>query len=297
MNKNKKIILGTLASAVLLAGSCGVNAQGDVAGVVGNGSDVPVCQALSDQVHLLTNALTNKYDVHCYSFQAIRGQKVLLVNQMPDTERFMKIEYSVDGQWRTRSQNETTVVSDLNPGDSVKVRVTHRHDQPYQAASYKLSFGSYPIMSDVTLIGPPVVNRVPVADTGWVVGLQTHGELTYQLQYSDSVGAPLKGSQAVLTMYSNLKAEEPDLYKVAPADDAGKARLTFKLDKCYSGEHFSERNDIRGTHYWLSNYNVVRWFVYDGYIGPEDLKEKSKVPAAFAHICSQQLNRGRAGRW
>jgi len=296
MNKNKKLALGTFASALLLAGACGVNAQGNVE-VVGNGSDEPVCQVLSDQVHLLTNNLKNKDDVHCYSFQAVRGQKVLLVNQMPDTEKFIKIEYYVGGQWKTRNQNETTIVSDLNPGDSVKVKVSHRYDQSYQVADYDLSFGSYPIMSDITLIAPPVVNRVPVADTGWVVGLQTHGELTYQLQYSDSMGAPLKGGKAILAMYSGLKAEKPDLYQTALADDAGKARLTFKLDKCYSGEHFSERNDIHGTHYWLSNYNVVRWFVYDGYIGPEDLKEKSKVPAAFAHICSQQLNRGRAGRW
>jgi len=295
MNKNKKIVLGMLASGVLWVGACGVNAQGNVASIVGDESDEPVCEVLSDQVHLLTNALTNKDDVHCYSFQAIRGQKVLLVNQVPGTEDFIKIEYSVAGQWKTRNQNETTVVSDLSPGDSVKVRVTYRHDQPYQTVDYDLSFGSFPIMSDMSLIGPPVVNRVPVADTGWVVGLQTHGELTYQVQYSDSMGAPLKGSQAILAMYSSLKAEKPDLYKIALADDAGKARLTFKLDKCYNGEQLSERNDTHGTLYWLSNYNVVRWFVYDGYIGSQDREEKSRVPAAFAHICSQQLNRGRAG--
>jgi len=64
MNKNKKLALGTFASALLLAGACGVNAQGNVE-VVRNGSDEPVCQVLSDQVHRLRNKLKNKEEVYC----------------------------------------------------------------------------------------------------------------------------------------------------------------------------------------------------------------------------------------
>jgi hypothetical protein len=298
MNKNKKHLLSTLASAVVLSVSCGAVAQEGTLSETGdrNVGAEPICEALSDQVHTLDGHLPDKATVKCYSFKALRGQNVLLVNRAPAVGAFLLVEYFHDGQWKAGHPTSTTIISDLSPGDEVKVRIAYRQDRNYADTPYRLSFGSYPVMTDVTLTAPPVVNRVPVADTGWVVGLQTHGELTYQASFTDSTNTPLKGAIGNLRLYSNLGVEKPDVSHGITADDSGKASVSFKLDKCYGGEQISERNDRQGTHYWRSYYNVVRWYAYDEMIGTESEIEASSRMEAFAHICQQQLIRGRAER-
>ena len=209
----------------------------------------------------------------------------MLVNRTPDSEKQLLIEYFHEGRWAKGYPGDTITFSRLKAGDAVRVRISYRRTEAYKDTEYNLSFGSYPFMKDVKLTAPPVWARVGAGNTGWVVGVQTYEELSYELQYTDSTGAPLKGSYAKFNLYLDGRSKEPDFFRLASADDTGKIDLTFKLDRCYDREVRAEQNDDEGVNYGIAGYKIVRWFVSDELVGPENFEQQKKWTAAFALHC------------
>jgi len=209
----------------------------------------------------------------------------MLVNRTPDSEKQLLIEYFHEGRWAKGYPGDTITFSRLKAGDAVRVRISYRRTEAYKDTEYNLSFGSYPFMKDVKLTAPPVWARVGAGNTGWVVGVQTYEELSYELQYTDSTGAPLKGSYAKFNLYLDGRSKEPDFFRLASADDTGKIDLTFKLDRCYDSEVRAEQNDDEGVNYGIAGYKIVRWFVSDELVGPENFEQQKKWTAAFALHC------------
>ncbi|MCD5989753.1 hypothetical protein KDX30_17815 [Pseudomonas sp. CDFA 553] len=306
MNKNKRLRVVRLCVPLLVMSSLGFQAQAEVNGVEQFETqldatmaavslpepDTSSCQNTLDQINEPKGFLESKSDVRCYVFTSIRGQKVLLAAIAEEPEPSWQVEY-YDGVWKTKNNTSALDLPGLKPGDQVVMRVSYKQDKPYQRTEYKVAFGSYPVLKDASLNAPPVRNRVPVADSGWVAGLQTHGTLTFEATFTDTTGIPLKGASASLPIYLNLKSKDPEVTQSALSDERGIATATFTLNKCYGGELAAQRNDAGGTHHWVSTYNVGRWFVFDKLIGAESKDSESKKMAGFAHICTQTLNRGR----
>lgn len=306
MNKNKRLRVAQLCVPLLVMSSLGFHARAEVNGVEQSGAlveaamaavslpepDTSICESTLDQINEPKGFLDSKSDVRCYVFTSIRGQKVLLAAIAEEPEPSWQIEY-YDGVWKTKNNTSALDLPGLKPGDQVVMRVSHKQDKPYQRTEYKVAFGSYPVLKDSSLTAPPVRNRVPVADSGWVAGLQTHGTLTFEATFTDTTGIPLKGASASLPIYLNLKSKDPEVTQSALSDERGIATATFTLNKCNGGELAAQRNDAGGTHHWVSTYNVGRWFVFDGFIGVESKLAESAKMAGFAHICIQTLNRGR----
>ena len=259
------------------------------------------CELLMDQVHHLQRSLESKLSSHCYIFKAIRGQDVLISHPKKEGDAsasvFWETHYFAKGIWRRADAANSLKLSGLSPGEEVKIKITHRQNLAYQNQSYSLAFGSYPVIVEANLDAPSIRNRVPVTDTGWATGLQTYGEMTSQTRYEDSAGRALKGGVARLLIFSGSETEKPLIVKESTSDDNGLAALTFTLGKCYGGELQAERNEVTGGYYWVSDYNLRRWYVQDGLVG-EDSKQSEKYRmAGFAHICNQTLVRGRTDRW
>lgn len=306
MSKNKRLRVAQLCVPLLVMSSFGFQAQAEVNGVEQfetqldatmaavsvPGLDTSSCKMQPDQINDIDGFLESKSDVRCYVFTSIRGQKVLLAAMAEEPEPSWQVEY-YDGVWKTKNTTSALDLPGLKPGDQVVMRVSYKQDKLYQRTEYKVAFGSYPILKDSSLNAPPVRNRVPVADSGWVAGLQTHGTLTFEATFTDTTGIPLKGASASLPIYLNLKSKDPEVTQSALSDERGIATATFTLNKCYVGELAAQRNDAGGTHHWVSTYNVGRWFVFDKLIGAESKGSESKKMAGFAHICTQTLNRGR----
>lgn len=255
------------------------------------------CVGLPDEVNYFTQKLESKSAVHCYTFKALRGQAVMLSTPGPDAQSFWQVDYLEGGQWKQKQSINVLKISDLSPGADVVVKVSHKPESEYQSRDYSLGFGSYPVLKEANLTAPAIRNRVPVSDSGWVAGLQTHGELTVESKFTDSTGHPLKGAVATLRIFLTLGSQKPELEKTFRSDEKGMATQAFKLDKCYGGERTAERNDAQGKGYWVSDYNVGQWFVFDGLIGRESEVHEAKKTAGFAHICRQVLKRGRTDRW
>ncbi|PHN32627.1 hypothetical protein [Pseudomonas sp. ICMP 561] len=303
MNKNKRLRVANLCLPLVLVSFLGFHAQAEANGVEQSEAlvdaataaelDTSSCERLPDQVNLLERSLESKAAVYCYTFTSNRGQKMLLtVPPDADAEPFWHVEY-YDGGWKEKTSTGALDLPRLMPGDEIVIRVSHKQDKTYQDKKYKLVFGSYPVLKDASLTAPPVRNRVPVADSGWVAGLQTHGTLTFEATFTDSTGFPLKGALASLPVYLTLRSDKPEVTQSAQSDERGIATATFTLNKCYGGELAAQRNDAGGTHHWVSTYNVGRWFVFDDFIGAESKLAESAKMAGFAHICTQTLNRGR----
>ncbi|MCQ3029211.1 hypothetical protein NLO88_00900 [Pseudomonas syringae] len=306
MNKNKRLRVAQLCVPLLVMSSFGFQAQAEsndheqfdtqldtaMAAVSVPGFDTSSCKMQPDQINDIDGFIESKSDVRCYVFTSIRGQKVLLAAIAEEPEPSWQVEY-YDGVWKTKNNTSALDLPGLKPGDQVVMRVSYKQDKPYQRTEYKVAFGSYPVLKDASLNAPPVRNRVPVADSGWVAGLQTHGTLTFEATFTDTTGIPLKGASASLPIYLNLKSKDPEVTQSALSDERGIATATFTLNKCYGGELAAQRNDAGGTHHWVSTYNVGRWFVFDKLIGAESKDSESKKMAGFAHICTQTLNRGR----
>ncbi|MDU8359879.1 hypothetical protein [Pseudomonas syringae group sp. J309-1] len=306
MKKNRRLRVAQLCVPLLVMSSFGFQVQAEVNGVEQFETqldatmaavslpepDTSSCQNTLDQINEPKGFLESKSDVRCYVFTSIRGQKVLLAAIAEEPESSWQVEY-YDGVWKTKNNTSALDLPGLKPGDQVVMRVSYKQDKPYQRTEYKVAFGSYPVLKDASLSAPPVRNRVPVADSGWVAGLQTHGTLTFEATFTDTTGIPLKGASASLPIYLNLKSKDPEVTQSALSDERGIATATFTLNKCYGGELAAQRNDAGGTHHWVSTYNVGRWFVFDKLIGAESKDSESKKMAGFAHICTQTLNRGR----
>lgn len=306
MNKNKRLMGGSVMPAFMLMASFGCQVQAEMSdaaqGATQSSTEISVlpspeldtssCERLSDQVHELKKDFDSKSAVYCYVFTATRGQKILLTTPAAGADPSWQVEYYEDG-WKAKNSNAALELPQLQPGDEVFIRVSYKQDKPYQSTKYIVAFGSYPVLKEYSLTAPPVRNRVPVADSGWVVGLQTHGTLTFEARFTDSTGFPLKGASASLPIYLTLNSASPEVTKSAFSDERGIATQTFTLDKCYGGDRAARRNDANRTHYWTSTYNVGRWFIFDGFIGTESEVNESNQMAGFAHICSQTLSRGR----
>jgi hypothetical protein len=311
MNKNKILMNGAFLPALLLATSFGSQAYAESNSIEQGATplesattgvplpadvDISSCEQLSDQVHRLVKSLESKEAVHCYVFTAVRGQKILLATPEAKPDPLWQVEY-YDGAWKSNGTSSALALPDLKSGDQVAIRVSYKQEKPYQNTEYKVAFGSYPVLKKASLTAPTIRNRVPVGDSGWASGLQTHGALTFEAKFTDSTGAPLKGALAYLSVFLTLESESAGVKRSALSDERGIATQTFKLDRCYGGERVSERNDANGTHYWTSAYNVGRWFIFDGFIGNESEVNESRKMAGFAHICSQTLKRGRVDRF
>ena len=311
MNKNKVLMSGAFLPALLLATSFGSQAYAESNSVEQGATpleaattgvplpddvDISSCEQLSDQVHLLVKSLESKEVVHCYVFTAVRGQKILLATPEAEPGPLWQVEY-YDGAWKSNGTSSALALPDLKPGTQVVIRILYKQEKPYQNTEYKVAFGSYPVLKKASLTAPTIRNRVPVGDSGWASGLQTHGALTFEAKFTDSTGVPLKGASAHLRLFLTLESQEPQVNKSELSGDNGVATQTFTLEKCYGGERVAERNDANGTHYWTSTYNVGRWFIYDNFVGTESEVVEARKTAGFAHICSQTLKRGRAGRF
>ncbi|MCQ2998627.1 hypothetical protein NLO98_02495 [Pseudomonas syringae] len=306
MKKNRRLRVAQLCVPLLVMSSLGLQVQAETNGIEQNlgqvdaalvpapltGVDTSGCEKLPDQINFFDVELDSTSAIRCYAFTSIRGQRILLATPGADSDPARQVEY-YDNEWKKKTNTGALDLPHLKPGDEVVIRVSYKPGKPYQNTKYKVAFGSYPVLKDASLTAPPVRNRVPVADSGWVAGLQTHGTLTFGATFADTTGFPLKGASASLPIYLNLKSKDPEVTQSALSDERGMATATFTLNKCYGGELAAQRNDAGGTHHWVSTYNVGRWFVFDGFIGAESKLAESAKMAGFAHICTQNLNRGR----
>ncbi|WP_349969841.1 hypothetical protein [Pseudomonas caspiana] len=324
MNKNKKWVFSTLASAVLLASSCQLLAQAadcddpTVMDVVveeqikmgsepvelglesqstiepalvpeeQNAVEAPEFIVLSDKIHQIQEVLENSRSVHHYSFTSVRGQDVLLGTPEPKMlNQLWKVEYQVNGSdWKVKAVSFPEAFRGLDAGSVVNIRVSVVEGAQVENIHYKVVIGSYPKMT-YDLHHQEGFLRIPYGFTKpKFLATQAIDNSLLEAKFWDSKGAPLEGGEISLS-FSNIGSKDMDPVVVVSGGD-GKALKLITFEKCEGGwlaESFIHKQE-NGKNTWATRYKV------GSYVGTNVLLEvlaDKPHEYNFGHICNRFL--------
>lgn len=324
MNKNKKWVISTLASAVLLASSCQLIAQAadcddpTVTDVVVeeqikmgsepvelglesqstiepelvpeelNAVEAPEFIVLSDKIHQIQEVLENSQSVHHYSFTSVRGQDVLLGTPEPKMlNQLWKVEYQLNGSdWKVKAISSPEIFRGLDASSVVNVRVSAVGGAELVNEPYKIVFGSYPLR-DYNLHHEDGLARFPhdFSKDGFIA-TQAIEKALLEVKFWDSKGAPLEGGVLQLKFKHFGPVELGSITLVSGND--GKASRLLEFGKCKGGDLAKEftQNLEKGRATWASRYRTGT------YVGTnvllENLADQPHV-YLFGHICNRFL--------
>lgn len=191
-----------------------------------------ILTVLSDQTHVLDAVLKSKTAVHYYSFTSVRGQDVLVSNTPGlSGAPFWELEYFDGANWLKKPDSEDKF-SSLMPGTEVLIRVIHRADVPLSGQPYHLAIGSYPVLKNFEFSDEIGVNRIPSGYTeptwlwtqGYILGV-------LEAEFTDSVGAPLKGAIGKFLLSLTQSRIAPVKEEVT-SDENGKAVAVINFERC-----------------------------------------------------------------
>ncbi len=326
MNKNKKWVLSTVASAVLLASSCQllaqvcncddpvvpdvvveeyVNAENEpvVTGLEPqsaiepaavpdeqSAAEAPDFIVLSDKIHQIEKVLENSASVHHYSFTSVRGQDVLLGTPEPERKtlnQLWKVEYQVNGgDWKIKGASAPEAFRAMDIGSVVNVRVSAMQGAQAENIRYKVVVGSYPHMT-YDLHHQEGFLRIPYGFTEpKFLATQAIDNSLLEAKFWDSKGAPLEGGELSLS-FSDIGATEMAPVVVISGVD-GKASKLITFEKCEGGRLAGSfiHKQENGKNTWATRYKV------GSYVGTNVLLEvlaDKPHEYNFGHICNRFL--------
>ncbi|MBC3955013.1 hypothetical protein [Pseudomonas triticifolii] len=244
MKNNKSNTCRMLVSGLFLAMSCHVLAQGE-SGVVSIASDAlhetsvlraenPGVVVLSDKIHQITQTLESVSAVHQYSFTAVRGQNVLLATPGSQYDKLWKVEYQVDsGEWKPKRFASAQLISGLNPGAQVNVRVITVEGSKFESAEYRIVLGSFPHMSYDLLNEKGILPISAIqSDKKGFLAAQGFKEVTLEANFTDSKAYPLEGGQLFFSLTTGAGEE---VKKTFLSDENGKISELIEFKRCEGG--------------------------------------------------------------
>lgn len=245
-------------------------------------------EKLSDELHTKTATLEAADAIHYYSFSAVRGQKVLLGDSVQhDGPVFFEIEYLEGGEWKKKIES-SKVFSGLEPGAEIKIRVSHKKDQPYSQRPYTFVFGSSPVLKEYQLKDQYRMKRIPSGYTQPSF-LPVQGSIEAQLEasFTDSVGSPLKGAIGLFEMKLSESRMRPVVVWVV-SDAAGQVSKTVSFERCYGGRETADIEIFYGPGTWRSYYYVGTYRLENAY--PDRLAQTAEQEGdrVFGHVCGHR---------
>ncbi|MFK3797772.1 hypothetical protein [Pseudomonas sp. NPDC088444] len=240
---------------------------------------------LSDQIHVLQNRLVSSTAAHYYTFTATRGQRVLLSypNGLPQTS--FKVEYLSGNKWEPLVGGSKTF-SGLGAAGSVIARVVSGSNASDASTSYKIVFGSFPVLKKYELKDEVGVNRIPTGHThpSWL-WTQGYNEANLEAHFTDSVGAPLKGAMGRFILNLQESRVKTVVEEVISGGD-GKIEQVVRFDRCSGGHEARDYVSYdRGANTWRSYYYVGGYTFLNALLGAEAQAEANADVRLFGHIC------------
>lgn len=242
---------------------------------------------LSDQVHQIGNSLEGVAAVHVYSFTSARGQDVLLGTPNPKGfNSAWKIEYrKADGEWRLKRYKGPELLTSLQPGAKIDVRVSAVAGAQFDRTDYRLVFGSSPRMN-YDLHHEEGFLKVPYGFTKPAfLATQAFKQALLEVTFTDSKGHPLEGG--VVNFALKLPERPDSIIKTLVSDASGKASELLRFEACTGGnaaDYFTHRSNGRNT--WATRYKVGSYVATNALL--EELADKPHN-YNFGHICKRTL--------
>lgn len=242
---------------------------------------------LPDRLNHIIRRLEGMSAVHLYSFTSIRGQNVLLAT--PLTQGFndvWKVEYRQGGgEWTAKIHRAPKLLTSLQPGTQVDVRVSAVEGATADQIDYSLVLGSSPRMN-YDLHHEEGLLRVPYGFTKpELLATQAIKQALLEVTFTDSKGQPLEGG--VVTFLLKLPERPDDIVKTLVSDASGKASELLKFEPCTGGDpanYFTHRSNGRNT--WATRYKVGKYTATNTLL--EELADKPHL-YNFGHICKRTL--------
>lgn len=250
--------------------------------VIASNASQPVT-VLPDKLNTLEDSLADESDAKHYSFTALRGQDVLIRMQGLKNPS-LTLEYNRNGNWSAIPWGTPFIVSDLQPNQEVKVRISKTPPVPSLADDiYKLEFGSAPYYTDSLVRGD--ASQLPLY---WGV-TQAYKILNWSVRLSDSTGHALEGATATLILDSGAGMSATDL----TTDSTGNAAGITQLGGCHGNLKSDPFWTSSGKHYyrWEVEYNRGHWFIQVQGKEASGVGGQHVPNVSFAHICHQRMLR------
>lgn len=279
--------LNSVVAGVLAATAMQVFAQADqVSGP--QTTDASVATVLEDKVHLLSNTLGSKSEVHHYSFTAVRGQDVvLLISEAQTYGKLWQLEYRIDaGEWKVKRWNWTEKFQKLSPGAKVEVRVMAVEGAQFDEVGYRIGLGSFPHMRydfhhQEGFLPIPIGRTEPR-----FLATQAMTEAMLDVSFTDSTGHPLAGGVVAFDFRPSGKKENRKTTNYT-SDRNGKILELVKFEGCtggYYADPFLHVNNGRNT--WATRYEVGDYKALNLLAGTQ-----AEEPHLynFGHICKRWL--------
>lgn len=244
---------------------------------------------LPDKLNTISDSLENENDVKVYSFTAARGQDVNLLSlHSPSANNLWTFEVNRNNTWNIANLLTPKSIINLNPGETVLLRISHNKKQTFKANSkFTVEFGSRPYRASHTVTSD--ASNLPLY---WGT-TQSYKFIHWSVILVDSTGHPVEGATATMkfTQREGHQAFPGEHNLVSGA--TGQASGSISLGEC-TGAKTSDPFYLSSGKYrykWTVSYNTGDWYMSIRGNDQTGVGSAHGQTVTYAHICNQRMIR------